>query len=396
MQKFIGSILIVAGTTIGAGMLAMPIISASVGFGFMTLILVGIWFAMCYTSILLVNVYKYNSYKDGLNTLTLKYLGKPGAGVTAIGMLTLMYALVSAYITGGGEILKTNFNNYLGTELSAQTSAILFAVLFGGIIAFGTRVVDISTKLVFSIKLLFLCVVIVMLLPKIQINNLQHTPSNTIPVLATIPVIFTSFGFYVVIPSLVKYLEGDLKKLKWVFVIGSSIPLALYLIWELTILGNISSQIFSQILNQNTGLEGLLNAIRNINDSKLIRISFNIFAAAAILTSFWGVALALLDYIKDLGKAKTYVKNNYSAIALTFIPPILFALYYPDGFILALGYASISLVVLALIMPMLMLKKAQKQVGKKTTKMQMIAFAFLWALSILIIALQILMSFKII
>lgn len=396
MQKFIGSILIVAGTTIGAGMLAMPIISANVGFGFMSLILVAIWFAMSYTSILLVNVYKYNSYNDGLNTLTVKYLGNSGAVITAISMLTLMYALVSAYITGGGEILRTNLNNWLNTDLSPQSSAVLFALLFGGIISFGTKVVDISTKIIFSIKLLFLCIVIGLLLPKIELINLQHIPSSSIVVLSTIPVIFTSFGFYVVIPSLVKYLEGDTKKLKWVFIIGSSIPLFLYLIWELTILGNISSKVFSGILSDNAGLEGLLNAIRNIRDSNMIRISFNIFAAAAILTSFWGVALALCDYIKDLGKAKPYIKNNFSAILLTFIPPIIFALYYPDGFILALGYASISLVVLALIMPMLMLKKAQKQAGVKSSLIQNICFGLLWALSLLIVVLQLLMSAKII
>ncbi|MHC5310746.1 aromatic amino acid transport family protein [Myroides sp. LJL116] len=394
MQRFIGSILIVAGTTIGAGMLAMPIISASVGFGFMTLILFTIWFAMCYTSILLVNVYKYNSHEDGLNTLTHKYLGNGGAIITALSMLSLMYALVSAYITGGGEIVKTNLESIFNITLSPEVAAVIFAVVFGGIILFGTRIVDISTKIVFSVKLLFLCIVIGLLLPKIQGTNLEYIPSSTLPIIATIPVIFTSFGFYVVIPSLVKYLHGDTKKLKWVFIIGSSIPLVLYIIWELTILGTIENEKFTEILKQNSGLEGLLSAIRNVYDSNVIRIAFNIFAAAAILTSFWGVALALNDFIKDLGKKKTYITNNFSALALTFTPPIIFALFYPDGFIMALGYASISLVVLALIMPMLMLMKAQKQNGIKSGLLQKLAFTFLWILAIAIVAIQLLLSAK--
>lgn len=392
MQRFIGSILIVAGTTIGAGMLAMPIISASVGFGFMTLILFTIWFAMCYTSILLVNVYKYNSHEDGLNTLTYKYLGNGGAIITALSMLSLMYALVSAYITGGGEIIKTNLESIFNITLSAEVAAVIFAVVFGGIILFGTRIVDISTKIVFSVKLLFLCIVIGLLLPKIQATNLSYIPSSALPIVATIPVIFTSFGFYVVIPSLVKYLHGDTKKLKWVFIIGSSIPLILYIIWELTILGTIENEKFTEILKENAGLEGLLSAIRNVYDSNVIRIAFNIFAAAAILTSFWGVALALNDFIKDLGKKKTYITNKFSALGLTFTPPIIFALFYPDGFIMALGYASISLVVLALIMPMLMLIKAQKQNGIKSGLLQRLAFAFLWVLAFAIIVIQLLLS----
>lgn len=396
MQKIIGSILIVAGTTIGAGMLAMPIISASVGFTFMAFILFCIWFAMFYTAILLVDVYKYNPPTDGLNTLTVKYLGSSGAVVTAISMLVLMYALVSAYITGGGEILRTNLETWLGTEVSPQNSAVLFSILFGGIIAFGTRLVDISTKIVFSIKLLFLCIVIGLLLPKIEALHLQHMPDSSIPVLATIPVIFTSFGFYVVIPSLVKYLDGNLKQLKWVFFIGSIIPLFLYLVWELTILGNLESNTFISILQENSKLEGLLKAIRQVHDSEIIKISFTIFAAAALLTSFWGVAMALKDYIQDLGKNKPLIKNNISAMLLTFIPPLMFAIFYPDGFVIALGYASVPLVVLALIMPMLMLSKAQKQAGVKQPISQKFSFIFLWALSALIFILQGLMVAEII
>ncbi len=388
MQKIIGSILIVAGTTIGAGMLAMPIVSADVGFGFISLILMAIWFAMFYTSTLLVDVYRYNKPTDGLNTLTIKYLGNKGAVVTALSMLTLMYALVSAYITGGGEILKGLLEMWLGHPVPTAAPAILFSLVFGGVIAFGTRWIDIGTKAVFSIQLVFLCLVIGMLLPQIEIHNLQHTPKTVLPVLATLPVIFTSFGFYVVIPSLVKYLDGNLKQLKWVFFIGSSIPLVLYFVWELTILGNIPTTVFTHILNSNSGLEGLLKSIRSIQDSEVIKVSFNIFASAAILTSFWGVAMALRDYIRDLGRNALVVRHSISSMALTFIPPLLFALYYPEGFILALGYASISLVVLALIMPMLMLRKAQQQAGEAPSLLQSCLFAYLWVLSLVIVVVQ--------
>lgn len=395
MQKLIGSILIVAGTTIGAGMLAMPIISANVGFLFMSFILFCIWFAMFYTSVLLVNVYRYNSPEDGLNTLTTKYLGKPGAYITGLSMLTLMYALTSAYIAGGGDILRTNLKQLLHLEVSPQLSAILFTLLFGGIIAFGTRAVDYSTKVVFSIKILCLCLVLGLLLPHIEMAYLAYIPQSPLPVLATIPIIFTSFGFSVVIPSLVKYLDGNLRQLKWVFFIGSIIPLLLYLIWELTILGNIESSVFSEILKNNAGLEGLLVSIKEINSSPFIKIAFTIFAAAAILTSFWGVALALNDYIKDLAKDRPKIKRNVSAFILTFLPPILFALFYPDGFVIALGYASISLVVLALIIPMLMLQKAKKIAGEKTLILQYIIYGFLWILSLLIVVLQLLLAFEV-
>lgn len=392
MNRIIGSILIVAGTTIGAGMLAMPIISAHVGFGTMALILIAIWIAMCYTSVVLVEVYKFNKPEDGLNTLTHKYLGNGGAILTAVSMLSLMYALVSAYITGGGDILRTSLDQWLGIQLNPQWSGFVFALLFGGIISLGTRIVDLSTKLVFTIKLIFLFFVILFLTPHIKLENLAHLPSNGLIVLSTIPIIFTSFGFYVVIPSLVQYLNGDSKKLKSVFIIGSAIPLIIYLIWELAVLGSIDNQTFATILKKNSGLEGLLLAIREIQESSFVKIAMNVFAAAAILTSFWGVTLSLYHYIKDLAKHRPSIKKPITSLTLTFLPPLVFALFYPDGFIIALGYASISLVILALIMPMLMLQKAQKQAGIQGSILQKLIFAALWALSFIIILLQILMS----
>ena len=55
-NRTLGSIFIVAGTTIGAGMLAMPLAAAGVGFG-MTLLLLGtLWALMCYTALLLLEV----------------------------------------------------------------------------------------------------------------------------------------------------------------------------------------------------------------------------------------------------------------------------------------------------------------------------------------------------
>ena len=51
-NKTLGSTLIVAGTTIGAGMLAMPLTSAGIGFGFTTLLLVSLWLLLAFSALL--------------------------------------------------------------------------------------------------------------------------------------------------------------------------------------------------------------------------------------------------------------------------------------------------------------------------------------------------------
>ncbi|HBV4311887.1 TPA: tyrosine transporter TyrP, partial [Klebsiella pneumoniae] len=46
--------------------------------------------------------------------------------------------------------------------------------------------------------------------------------------------------------------------------------------------------------------------------------------------------------------------------AITFLPPLAFALFYPRGFVMALGYAGVALAVLALIIPSLLTWQSRK------------------------------------
>lgn len=391
-SKIIGSILIIAGTAIGGGMLAMPIISSGVGFPGITLIMVLIWLAMCYTAILLVETYRYNNPDDGLSTMTYKYLGKAGSIVTGISMLTLMFALVSAYIAGGSDILRLNLSKWLDIELTPQATALIFTVLFGGIVTLGARVVDFATKWLFLIKLGFLLIIVLIMFGYIQIENLLQLPMERALVFSSIPVIFTSFGFHIVVPSLVKYLDGNLKDLKKAFVYGSLLPLIVYIIWQSSILGSINPQVFFDIIQENKGLEGMIKAVSTVSQSNWLQIPINVFTAAAILTSFLGVALALFDYIKDLAKKKSFSKRPFIIYLITFIPPLLFALYYPKGFVVALSYAAISVVITSLFIPILMYIKVKQERKEKISFFQKIAFTLIMAFGVAILIIQTLMT----
>lgn len=390
-SKVLGSILIVAGTAIGGGMLAMPIISSGVGFPFITLIMFLIWASMCYTSLLLVEAYRFNNPDDGLNTMTYRYLGKSGSWITGISMLSLMYALVSAYIAGGSDMLRFNINNWIEGEISPQVAALLFTLIFGGIVGLGAKVVDISTKWIFIVKIVFLLLIITVMSQHVKLDYLNQLPIAQAMLLSSIPVIFTSFGFHIVVPSLVRYLNGDIKSLKTAFIWGSLLPLTVYIIWQLSILGSIQPEEFYRILQENKGLEGMIKAVSSISNSHWIQVPINVFTAAAILTSFLGVALALFDYIRDLTKKKITTKPVVIFL-FTFIPPLLFALYYPKGFILALGYAAVFVVITSLFIPILMYLKVKAERKEKISGLQKVLFALIGSFGILILLIQVFMS----
>ncbi|WP_297202526.1 tyrosine transporter TyrP [uncultured Pluralibacter sp.] len=360
-NRTVGSILIVAGTTIGAGMLAMPLASAGVGFGVTTGLLFGLWALMCYTALLLLEVYQHVPADTGLGSLARRYLGRAGQWLTGASMLFLMYALTAAYISGAGELLAASLNQWFHLTLPAAGGVLLFTLTGGCIICIGTFLVDLFNRFLFSAKIIFLVVMLALLIPHIHQINLLTLPLSQGLALSAIPVIFTSFGFHGSVPSIVNYMNGDMRKLKRIFIIGSFIPLVAYLFWQMATLGSIDSPVFHALLADHSGLNGLLQAIRTVVASGHVELAVHLFADFALATSFLGVALGLFDYLADLFGRRNSPAGRLQTGAITFLPPLAFALFYPRGFVMALSYAGVALAVLALIVPSLLVMKSRQQ-----------------------------------
>ena len=106
MNKTIGSTLLVAGTMIGAGMLAMPLTSAGIGFGFTLVLLLGLWALLTFSALLFVELYQTAENDAGIGTLAEQYCGKAGRIIATAVLIIFLYALIAAYISGGGSLLK--------------------------------------------------------------------------------------------------------------------------------------------------------------------------------------------------------------------------------------------------------------------------------------------------
>lgn len=364
-NRTLGSVFIVAGTTIGAGMLAMPLASAGVGMGITLLLLVGMWALMCYTALLLVEVYQHVPADTGLGSLARRYLGRPGQWLTGFSMLFLMYALTAAYISGAGELLAASFSDWLAIPLSPSTGVLLFTVVAGAIVCIGTTMVDLFNRLLFSAKIVLLLVMLALLMPHVHQANLLSMPLEQGLAFSAIPVIFTSFGFHGSVPSIVSYLNGDIRKLRLVFITGSAIPLVAYIFWQLATLGAIDSATFNHLLANHAGLNGLLQAVRQVAASAHVELAVHLFADLALATSFLGVSLGLFDYLSDMFQRSRKVGGRLQSGLITFLPPLAFALFYPQGFVMALGYAGVALAILALIIPALLVWKSREQTPRQ-------------------------------
>jgi len=190
--------------------------------------------------------------------------------------------------------------------------------------------------------------------PSIEIELLSF--SDWRPTFVVIPVVITSFGYHIIIPSLGTYFGNNRIALRRIIIIGSVIPLIFYILWQALILGAIPLQ----------GEWGLISAFRKGQSaiiplskggySNTISIIAQFFSFFAIITSFLGVSLSLSDFIRDGLNLKTTILGRLTAYSITFIPPLFFALYFQQGFFLALQYAGVFVAILLIIFPALMTK----------------------------------------
>ncbi|MCL1039081.1 tyrosine transporter TyrP [Shewanella submarina] len=357
-NRFIGSLLIIAGTTIGAGMLALPLAASALGFPLAIATMLIIWALMSYTALLMLELHQDAPQDATLHTLARHYLGRPGQWVATASMLFLFYALCAAYIAGGGEQLTSRLTPLL--MLPDWSGALIWTAVVAALIISGTGKVDLVNRGLFTLKLIALAVILVLLMPKIEWIRLQATPAQTAgmmtSMLAALPVIFTSFGFHGSIPSVVRYLGVDIKKLRWAILLGSALPLIVYCLWLMVSIGNLGQS----ALMQQAGLSELVTGLSAAVNSPALQSVIGGFADLALATSFLGVALGLFDFLGDMLRQKRLVTG-----LITFAPPLAFALCYPSGFIMALGYAAIALVILAIFLPVAMVWQKRHQAASE-------------------------------
>ena len=360
-NKTLGSTLIVAGTTIGAGMLAMPLTSAGIGFGFTTLLLVSLWLLLAFSALLFVEAYQTVDSDVGLGTLAEKYYGTFGRIVSTAVLVVFLYAILAAYVSGASSIFGGVLPTIVDKDTTIKVAGVIFTLFFGSFIVTGTTSVDVANRIIFFTKMLAFIVVLGLLLPKVSIENLLEMPIDKALLISALPIFFTSFGFHGSIPSLNKYLEGNVKALRISILVGTAIPLVAYLLWQLATHGVLSQTQFLALLDKDPTLNGLAEAAHEVTGSAWIGITVRVFSAAALITSFLGVALGLFETLEDLLKRVNLPAGRKTLGLLTFIPPMLFAFFFPQGFIMALDYAGQMFAFYAIVLPIAIDWRVRKQ-----------------------------------
>jgi tryptophan-specific transport protein len=110
----------------------------------------------------------------------------------------------------------------------------------------------------------------------------------------------------------------------------------------------------------------LVGALSKVTGSTNLDYLLQVFSHLAVATSFLGVTLGLFDCIADtLGFDDSRLGRTKTAI-VTFVPPAIGGLFYPDGFIMAIGFAGLAATVFAVIVPAMMALATRRKFGNTT------------------------------
>lgn len=364
-SKMIGGILLIVGTSIGGGMLALPVSTAAAGLSHSIFFLTACWLVMTVGALLVLEVNLRLPSGSNMVSMAKSTLGLPGQIIAWVTYLFLLYTLLAAYISGGTDV----FNSLLHAVhiyLPGWMTSLLFTLLFSIVIYGGIRAVDyVNRGLMFGklgVYLLLVCIIS----PYIDMQKLNGGSLQAIT--GSLMILITSFGFASIVPSLREYFEDDIPALRRIIVYGSLIPLACYIVWDILIMGVVQRDGANGLLalmNSEHTTSGLTQAINLAVNNPWITGFFGFFTSICMITAFLGVSLGLFDFLADGLCLKKNGSQGKLTLALTFLPPLAVVLIKPGIYLHALSYAGICCVILLLLLPAIMAWRGRQADIKK-------------------------------
>ncbi len=355
----LGGVLLVAGTCIGAGMIGVPVKTAAAGFYPTVVAFVIMWVLMILSALLFLEICLV--FKGEINFISMikEILGNTNKKISWVVYLLFMYSIMAAYTSGGvtliNQIIPMNF--YL--------AILIFLFPFAYVIYLGSKFIDLINRFLtigLIISFILLCVTAVFF----GDNSMQSISNfsfvgNVKFILFALPIISTTFCYHVIIPSLKSYLKEEIQPLKKVILIGTTIPLIVYIIWQIVILLLIpvfgDDGLISMLSCNKNPADSIINYLMIHGQNKSVLIFIVTFLFCALTSSLLGIAWALSDFLADGFKIVKNSKGKLFLTVLTFMPPIIYSIFFPAGFLKAVGFAAVLSSMLTIVYPSLMVWK---------------------------------------
>lgn len=365
-------IMVIAGTVIGGGMFALPVDLSGAWFFWGAFILIIAWFSMLHSGLLLLEANLNYPVGSSFNTITKDLIGNKWNIVSGFTVAFVLYILTYAYISANGAIISETISMNMGYRVNPRIVGICTAIFVASVLWISSLAASRITSLFLGIKIISFIIVFGSFFFQVDFSILRDTAGQSqndasyFPyIFMALPVCLASFGFHGNIPSLIICYGKRKDKLIKSIVFGSLLALVIYLFWLYCTMGNISRESFSEIIASGGNVDSLVKSFLGTRQSGIIEFCLLVFSNLAVASSFFGVTLGLFDYLADLFKFDNSSVGRFKTVLLTFLPPALLYLIFPNGFIYGIGGAGLCATIWAVIIPAVLALKARKKFPNK-------------------------------
>lgn len=365
-------IMVIAGTVIGGGMFALPVDLSGAWFFWGAFILIIAWFSMLHSGLLLLEANLNYPIGSSFNTITKDLIGNKWNIVSGFTVAFVLYILTYAYISANGAIISETISMNMGYRVNPRIVGICTAIFVASVLWISSLAASRITSLFLGIKIISFIIVFGSFFFQVDFSILRDTAGQAqnnasyFPyIFMALPVCLASFGFHGNIPSLIICYGKRKDKLIKSIVFGSLLALVIYLFWLYCTMGNISRESFSEIIASGGNVDSLVKSFLGTRQTGIIEFCLLVFSNLAVASSFFGVTLGLFDYLADLFKFDNSAMGRFKTVLLTFLPPALLYLIFPNGFIYGIGGAGLCATIWAVIIPAVLALKARQKFPNK-------------------------------
>ncbi|MCO5558281.1 hypothetical protein L7F22_011860 [Adiantum nelumboides] len=304
-----GAMALIIGTSVGAGILALPARTINVGF-VPTLTTMGLsWCFLVLEALLIaeVNVAVSEQHKSGgsgvglpLCAMAEKTLGPLGGTLAASIYVFLSYTLLVAYIAKSGDVLSPLLHT------SPTLGCWIFTLVFGSVTLLSNiKLVDSLNQVLTSAMIGVFLLILLGGFGVSDWNGLQYMDWERTP--ETFPVIVFALVYHDLMPVLCTYLNGDIQRIRRAVLLGSFVPVAMFALWEAIILS---------IAPVSGNEDPLLYLTRSGGTS--IAILIELFSVLALATSFIGTLIGFIAFLNERfsqnQNASTLMQNSMASL----------------------------------------------------------------------------------
>lgn len=366
-RKVLGGTMIIAGTAIGAGMLALPMISAGMWLYWSLALMVATWILMLRSSQAILEVNAHYAPGSSFHTLVLDTLGPAWSIVNGLAVASVLYILVYAYVSGGGSVVRQTAMAAMGIQAGEIWPGLVFSFILTACVWWSTKFVDrFSVVLMGGMVITFVLSVTGMLsqirMPVLLgLSGEGPVSGRAVFLWGALSTYLTSFCFHASVPSMVKYFGKDTVSVNKCLRYGTLIAFVCYVVWLVAADGIISRDQFRDVIAAGGNVGDLIRgAGSGLNGSFILRM-LEAFSFLAVATSFLGAGLGLFDYMADLCKFDDSPLGRAKTALVTFLPPTLCGLIWPKGFLHAIGWAGLAATIWSVLVPALMLRVSRRK-----------------------------------